>query len=59
NEALITTATGLTIAIPSILGYNFFKRRVEKFTKKLEPYENIFINTLIKEKMPEYYNDLK
>lgn len=49
SEALITTATGLIVAIPSVLAYNFFSRRVEKIARGLEPYENMFINTLLRD----------
>lgn len=49
SEALITTATGLTIAIPSILAYSFFRRRVEKLLDDLEPYENLFVNALLRD----------
>ena len=49
SVALITTATGLIVAIPSVLGYSFLKRRSEKITKYLEPFENHFINALLRE----------
>jgi len=35
-KALITTAAGLIIAIPTIAAYNYFKHRVNKLTMKLE-----------------------
>ena len=35
-EALITTIAGLTIAIPGIMFYNHFTRRVERATQELE-----------------------
>ncbi len=35
-EALITTIAGLTIAIPGIIFYNHFTRRVERATQELE-----------------------
>ena len=35
-EALITTIAGLTIAIPGIIFYNHFTRRVEQATQELE-----------------------
>ncbi len=47
NTALITTAAGLVIAIPSILGYNYFRRRVEQILKRIEPFSHLFINDLI------------
>lgn len=36
SEALITTATGLIIAIPSVIAYNIFSRRVRYFTLQIE-----------------------
>jgi len=49
SEALITTAAGLIIAIPSVLAYNFFRRSIEKLGRQLEPYENLFINALLRD----------
>lgn len=49
SEALITTATGLIIAIPSLLAYNFFKRIVEKRLTQAEPYYTLFINALLRD----------
>ena len=37
-QALITTATGLSIALFTIIPYNYFISRVEKATKNLEKY---------------------
>ena len=36
SEALITTATGLTVAIPSVIFYRFFRRRVDELVLKME-----------------------
>jgi len=36
SEALITTAAGLTVAIPSFFFYRFFKSRVEAFVVTME-----------------------
>ena len=58
NTALITTAAGLVIAIPSILGYNYFRRRVEQILKGLEPFTHLYINDLIQEiGRPAVYRD--
>lgn len=37
-QALITTAAGLSIAMPTIISYNYFVSLVEKATKNLEKY---------------------
>jgi len=49
SMALITTATGLIVAIPSVLAYNFFRRIVEKRLIQTEPYETLFINALLRD----------
>ena len=35
-QALITTATGLTVAIPALIAHNFFQERVEGIVTELE-----------------------
>ena len=35
-EALITTATGLAVAVPSVVLYNYLSRRVERFVNDME-----------------------
>jgi biopolymer transport protein ExbB len=35
-EALITTATGLAVAVPSVVLYNYFSKRVERFESDME-----------------------
>ncbi len=35
-EALITTATGLAVAVPSVVLYNYFTRRIERFVDDME-----------------------
>lgn len=49
SMALITTATGLIIAIPSVLAYSFFRRIVEKRLIQVEPYQTLFINALLRD----------
>ena len=49
SMALITTATGLIVAIPSVLAYNFFRRIVEKRLIQIEPYQTLFINALLRD----------
>ena len=36
GEALITTAAGLIIAIPGVVAYNFFQKKVEEWNMELE-----------------------
>lgn len=35
-EALITTATGLAVAVPSVIAYNYFVRRIDEFVNDME-----------------------
>lgn len=45
SEALITTAFGLFIAIPSQIFYNYFMSRVNKFVHDIEASANILLET--------------
>ena len=36
SEALITTAAGLTVAIPTYMSYRYFSRKVESLVLSLE-----------------------
>jgi len=36
SEALITTATGLTVAIPASIGYNYFMAAIDRFVIEME-----------------------
>lgn len=51
SEALLTTATGLIIAIPAIIAYNLFNRRIDKIMLKIEKTSTALIN--IKKKKEE------
>ena len=35
-EALVCTATGLFVAIPAVIAYNYFTKRVEHFIDDME-----------------------
>jgi biopolymer transport protein ExbB/TolQ len=35
-EALVCTATGLFVAIPAVIAYNYFTKRVERFVTDME-----------------------
>ncbi len=49
SVALITTAGGLIVAIPSVIGYSFLKRRAMKLSKYIEPFTNHFVNLILKD----------
>lgn len=48
-EALITTVTGLAVAIPAVIGYNYFAARLGRFTGELQGFVNEFIGALARE----------
>ncbi len=45
SEALITTASGLIIAIPMQLAYNYFTTRINKFVRDVETATNMLLET--------------
>ena len=47
SQALVTTATGLIIAIPTIVGYRYLARKADTSRDRLEVYGHAFANTLI------------
>lgn len=51
-EALITTAAGMIIAIPTILVYHFFRRKIEKMSHFLQQKASTLV-MIIKNRKPE------
>jgi biopolymer transport protein ExbB len=47
SQALITTATGLIVAIPTIVFHRYLSARAEKVFKDVELYCHAFANTLL------------
>lgn len=47
SQALVTTATGLIIAIPTIVAYRFLARKADTTRERLEVYGHAFANSLI------------
>lgn len=45
SEALITTATGLAIAIPVQLVYNYFMNKINRFVRDIETAANMLVET--------------
>jgi biopolymer transport protein TolQ len=43
-EALVATAIGLVAAIPAVMAYNFFQRRISVLTNEMETFEKDFLN---------------
>ena len=46
SEALITTATGLVIAIPTLIFYNYFTTRVDRLILEIEKHSYRVVETL-------------
>ncbi|MHC1736768.1 MAG: MotA/TolQ/ExbB proton channel family protein [Ignavibacteriaceae bacterium] len=49
SVALITTAGGLIVAIPSVIAFSFLKRRIEKIVSHLQPFSNHFVNFILRD----------
>lgn len=47
SEALITTAAGLTVAIPAQLAYNWFNTKITRFVRDIETATNMLMETFI------------
>jgi biopolymer transport protein ExbB len=47
GEALVATGIGIAVAVPAVLAYNFFVRRLKGFTADLEDFANAFVNSAI------------
>ena len=50
SVALITTATGLIIGIPSLIAYNYFSSRSESLILDIEKYTLLLLNKIIRMK---------
>ena len=50
-EALTTTVAGLAVAIPAVIGYNYFVSRLNYFGGELEGFASEFVGTLAKERL--------
>ena len=48
SEALITTVTGLTIAVPALAIYAYYSGSAESKAIQFEPYAHLFVDTLLR-----------
>jgi biopolymer transport protein ExbB len=48
GEALIATAIGIAVAVPAVLAYNFFLRRVKLLAADLDDFATDFVNLAVK-----------
>lgn len=54
GEALIATAIGIAAAIPAVLAYNFFLRRIKLCEAELEYFATDFLNLAVKSGLKTY-----
>ena len=47
-DALFATAVGLVAAIPAVIAYNFFVRRIKVLASEMEAFSNDFLNIIQK-----------
>jgi len=52
SEALITTAAGLSVAIPILAAYNYFTSRVGKYVLEMETADNVLLETYAEMETP-------
>jgi biopolymer transport protein ExbB len=48
GEALVATAIGIAVAVPAVLAYNYFVRRLKTFSAELEDFANAFVGSAVK-----------
>jgi len=48
GEALVATAIGIAVAVPAVLAYNFFLRRMKIMIAELEDFATDFVNLALK-----------
>jgi biopolymer transport protein ExbB len=48
GEALVATGVGIAVAVPAVLAYNYFIRRVRSSVSDLEDFSNTFVNSAIR-----------
>jgi biopolymer transport protein ExbB len=50
SEALVTTAVGLLVAIPAVIAYNLFQRKVKSAVAEAEALKSYLISSLSSQK---------
>jgi len=53
SEALITTAAGLTVAIPSLIGYRYLRGRIDSLVVRMEKEAMKFLEALLQHQRTE------
>ena len=52
SEALVATAVGLIVAIPAVIAYNYFQRRVKEFVTQMEAASKMLLVFMKSEEAP-------
>jgi biopolymer transport protein ExbB len=48
GEALVATGIGIAVAVPAVLAYNFFVRRLKNLLADLEDFSSVLVNKAVK-----------
>jgi biopolymer transport protein ExbB len=48
GEALVATAIGIAVAVPAVIAYNYFLRRLKNYSAELEDFANAFVVSAVK-----------
>jgi len=48
GEALVATGIGIAVAVPAVLAYNFFVRRLKNLLADLEDFSSVLVNAAVK-----------
>ena len=57
SEALITTAAGLTVAIPSLIGYRYLRGKVDNLVVQMEKQAMSFLEVLVQHQQSKVVKD--
>jgi biopolymer transport protein TolQ len=52
SEALVATAAGLAVAIPAVIGFNYFMQRIRVMESELQSFEADFLNIIESDILP-------
>jgi len=50
SEALITTVSGLAVAVPAVIAHGYFNRKIERYSSRMEVVMDKFVSTYFVER---------
>jgi biopolymer transport protein ExbB len=59
SEALVTTITGLSIAIPTLAAYNYFNKRLDSLVVELERYIDVLVDKLYPDSVADAAEEIR